>query len=137
MTHSLAHICILTRDLEATSTFYCQALGMKRKFDFFKDGNLYGFYLEMSDGNYIEAFRDDAVGDRVSGPFLHLCLETDDIEASRQQLMAAGVAVSEIKKGCDNTFQIWFKDPNGLDIELHQYTAQSSQRTGADCIVDW
>ena len=134
---SLAHICILTRDLEETLRFYRDALGMEKVFDFNKEGELYGYYLKMSDGNYLEVFKDDQVAGKVSGPYLHLCLETDDIEAAKAGLEAAGVTCTDIKKGCDNTYQTWFKDPNGLDIELHMYTDVSSQLTGADCQVDW
>jgi lactoylglutathione lyase/glyoxylase I family protein len=136
MTISLAHVCILTPDLEATRRFYCDALGMETAFEFHKDGELYGYYLKMSERNYIEVFK-DSVMENIPSRIRHLCLETDDIEAARRKMVEAGVEVTEIKKGCDDTFQFWFKDPNGIDIELHQYTATSSQLTGRDCIVDW
>ena len=137
MNLSLAHTCLSTGDRKGTLRFYRDALGMGKVFDFNKDGKLYGYYLKMSQGNYLEVFEDDAVGDEVKGPYLHLCLETDDIHAARDRLVAAGVECTDIKKGCDNTWQTWFKDPNGLDIELHMYTEKSSQLTGANCEVDW
>jgi len=133
----LAHICILTRDLEKTRAFYCDALDMEVVFRFHKQGKLFGYYLKMCENNYIEVFEDLNVEPAVKGPFLHLCLETDDIKSSKAKLEDAGIPATDIEKGCDNTYQIWFKDPNGLDIELHQYTAQSSQLTGTDCEVNW
>ena len=45
MIKTLAHICILSKDLNRSLDFYCGALGLKRHFDFFKDGDLFGFYL--------------------------------------------------------------------------------------------
>ncbi|MBN2343275.1 MAG: VOC family protein [Deltaproteobacteria bacterium] len=134
---SIAHLCIHTRDLEATRKFYCAGLGMKKVFDFTLKGSLYGYYLEMAKGNFIEVFIDDGVAPKVSGPMRHLCLETDDIAGAKARLTDAGIETTDIIKGCDNTYQFWFKDPNGIDIELHQYTAESSQFTGTDCEVDW
>lgn len=136
MTLSIAHICILTNDLRATESFYTRALGMTKVFNFHKEGKLYGYYLEMSPKNYLEVFEDDGVTHRSSA-FLHLCLETDNIEDAKKRINDAGVETTNIEKGCDNTLQIWFKDPNGIDIELHQYTDKSSQLTGLDCEVDW
>ena len=136
MAISIAHVCLLTKDLQKTERFYTQALGMTKMFDFHKEGRHYGYYLKMSERNFIEVFEDTEVEHRTSR-FLHLCLETDDIAAAREKLVAAGVEATEISKGCDDTFQIWFKDPNGIDIELHQYTETSSQLTGKNCEVNW
>jgi hypothetical protein len=47
------------------------------------------------------------------------------------------VAVKPKKMGCDQTWQFWCQDPDGTDVEFHQYTAQSSQFTRQPCIVDW
>lgn len=134
---SLAHLCIYTKDLEATRKFYCDGLGMKKVFDFTHNGALYGFYLEMSKGNYIEVFLSDDLESESNGPMRHLCLETENITGAKETISKAGIETTEIKKGCDNTFQFWFKDPNGIDIELHQYTSESSQLTGKNCEVDW
>lgn len=134
---SIAHLCIFTRDLEQTEAFYCKGLGMKKVFEFMRKGSLYGFYLEMSEGNFIEVFLSDDFETKTTGPMRHLCLETDDIEAAKEKLTLEGIETTSITKGCDNTYQFWFKDPNGIDIELHQYTDQSSQFTGVSCEVDW
>ncbi|MBN2802541.1 MAG: VOC family protein [Deltaproteobacteria bacterium] len=133
----LAHICILTNDLQKTLYFYEKVLGMTKVFDFVKAGDLYGYYIKMSDNNFIEVFKEETIGEKAGGTFQHLCLETDDIKESFKKIRSMGIETTEIKKGCDNTFQIWFKDPNGLDIELHQYTELSSQLTGKECEVDW
>ena len=67
----------------------------------------------------------------------HICLETDDIQKAREVLTAHGVETTEPKLGADHSWQMWFADPDGTAIELHQYTPQSTQYTGADCHVDW
>ncbi len=51
----------------------------------------------------------------------------DDIEATVKELRGRGVAVGEIKLGSDESYQAWFKDPDGNQFELHQYTPKSWQ----------
>jgi hypothetical protein len=51
-------------------------------------------------------------------------------------LAAAGVEATPPKLGCDRSWQTWIRDPDGNRVELHQYTAESSQRTGRDCVLD-
>ena len=137
MKMSIAHICIYTKDLEATRVFYCDVLGMHKVFDFTLNGVQYGFYLEMSKGNFLEVFRNDNFASENSGNMRHLCIETDDIAGVKTRLVDAGIETTDIVKGCDNTYQFWLKDPSGMDIEFHQYTADSAQLTGANCEVDW
>jgi catechol 2,3-dioxygenase-like lactoylglutathione lyase family enzyme len=138
MIKTLAHVCILSKDLNRTLDFYCGTLGLRKKFDFIRNDELFGFYLEIDSGHFIEVFQagdgaDQAADKRIT----HICLETDDITALRETLLAKGLAPTEKKLGCDESWQIWCKDPDGIDIEFHEYTAQSSQQTGAKCVVNW
>ena len=137
MIKTLAHICIFSKDLNRSLDFYCGALGLRRQFDFFKDGELFGFYLQISPGHFIEIFKADPAADFRSQRIQHFCLEVEDIDLLRDTLIKRGVEVTPKKKGCDQTWQCWCKDPDGIDFEFHQYTAQSSQTTGKNCIVDW
>jgi len=137
MIKALAHICILSKDLERSLDFYCGALGLKRHFDFFKDGALFGFYLQVAPGQFIEIFKADPAAEIRSQRIHHFCLEVDDIDAAREKLMKHGVDVTPKKMGCDQTWQCWCKDPDGVDFEFQQYTPKSSQFTKANCIVDW
>jgi hypothetical protein len=52
-------------------------------------------------------------------------------------LKKSGMNVQEPKMGADHCWQLWRKDPNGIDIEFQEYTKESLQKTGGDCIVDW
>ena len=133
----LAHICVFSKDLDRTLDFYCGALGLKRHFDFFKDGKLFGFYLQVAPKQFIEFFRADAASEVRSQRIHHLCLEVEDIDAVRDVLTRHGVSVTTKKLGCDQTWQCWCKDPDGTEIEFQQYTPKSSQFTKANCIADW
>jgi len=137
MIKSLAHLCILSKDLNRSQDFYCGALGLKRHFDFFKEGELFGFYLQLAPGQFIEIFKAGPKAEIHTQRIHHFCLEVDDIDALREKLTRHGVEVTPKKLGCDQTWQCWCKDPDGVDFEFQQYTPGSSQTTKADCIVDW
>ena len=106
---------------------------MEKAYDFKKEGKLFGFYLKIADRQFIEVFGGQP--ESASSAIKHLCLETDDINGLRQHWSAKGVDVTEVKLGCDNSYQFWIKDPNGVDIEIHEYTKNSSQLTGKDAEV--
>jgi glyoxylase I family protein len=137
MIKTLAHLCLFSKDLNRSLDFYCGTLGLRRHFDFFKDGALFGFYLQIGPGQFIEIFKADPTAEIRSQRIHHFCLEVEDIDALRDSLVKRGVEVTRKKMGCDQTWQCWCKDPDGTDLEFQQYTAQSSQASGRNCIVDW
>jgi lactoylglutathione lyase/glyoxylase I family protein len=137
MIKTLAHICLFSQDLDRSLDFYCGALGLKRHFDFFKDGKLFGFYLQVMPGQFIEIFKTAPDAEIRHQRIHHLCLEVENIDALRDALTRRGVEVTPKKLGCDQTWQCWCKDPDGTEIEFQQYTPKSSQFTKANCIVDW
>lgn len=133
----LAHVCIGSTDLAATEKFYCELLGMKKGFEFLKDGNLFGFYIQAGEMTFIEVFTqpDGANYDR---PIIrHLCLEVEDIDLVIRTVRERGGEVTDKKRGCDQSWQCWMKDPSGVSIEIMQYTPESSQYTGNPCHVNW
>jgi catechol 2,3-dioxygenase-like lactoylglutathione lyase family enzyme len=134
MIKGIAHLCIRVKDLEQTGKFYMDGLGLEKGFDFIRDGRVIGFYLKAGNGNYLEFFQTDNVPDGES-PLAHICLEVDSIEATATRLSAAGYTVSEKKMGSDKAYQAWITDPDGVRIELHEYTPECSQRTGNPCIL--
>ena len=134
---TLAHVCLFAKDLNRSLDFYCGALGLPRHFDFFKDGELFGFYLQLDPNHFIEIFKAGPDEECRRQRIHHLCLEVEDLDAVRDALIQRGVAVTPKKLGCDQTWQCWCKDPDGTDVEFQQYTPQSSQFTRKPCVVDW
>ena len=132
----LAHICIGASDLEATERFYCGGLGLKRGFEFIKDGRVIGFYLAVGGGNYIEVFHSAEADVQARAPIKHICLEVTDIDRVIAALRTGGYEVSDKRMGADGAWQAWTKDPGGVDIEFHQYTPNCCQLTGAPCRLD-
>ena len=137
MIKGLAHLCIFANNLERSLDFYCGTLGLKRHFDFHKNGQLYGFYLEVAPVQFVEIFQADSATNIKRQRIHHFCLEVADIDALCRRLTERGVSFRPKKLGCDQTWQCWCQDPDGLDIEFQQYTPQSSQYTRANCIVNW
>ncbi len=137
MIKALAHVCVFAQDLNRSREFYCGALGLKPHFDFFKDGALFGFYLQAGPGQFIEIFQAGPAADFRRQRIHHFCLEVEDLDALRESLIQRGVEVTPKKLGCDQAWQCWCKDPDGTEVEFQQYTPRSSQFTKTDCIVDW
>jgi catechol 2,3-dioxygenase-like lactoylglutathione lyase family enzyme len=134
---SVAHVCIKTTDLKATSDFYCEALGLTKMFDFMRKGKLIGFYMKTGNDTFIEVFLADEV-EKIGKQFLnHFCLETDEIEALHKKLSERGYEPRAIVMGADRSHQFWMKDPNGMELEFQEYTTRSSQRTGQTVEVNW
>ncbi|GHB95673.1 VOC family protein [Cerasicoccus arenae] len=134
----LAHACIHVAEIDRSLTFYCNTLGFAKKFDFIdKAGKIFGAYVELAPDTFLEIFENP---DSAKGqcPVNHFCLEVADIDVAVDFLKAQGVELFVDKKmGADQSWQAWFGDPDGVRIELHCYTADSSQRTGAACKATW
>jgi catechol 2,3-dioxygenase-like lactoylglutathione lyase family enzyme len=132
----IAHICIRAKDLEKTKGFYCDVLGMEHVFNFIKQGEVKGFYLKAGDRNYIEVFENKDLENEQSR-IAHLCLETDDIQRLKEQVDSHSIETTDIKTGSDSSYQFWVKDPDGINIEFHEYTDKSSQIIKKDAEMNW
>lgn len=137
MIKQLAHLCILSADLQKTEDFYCGVLGLKKKFEFKKEGRLFGFYLEVSPMQFIEFFQTGEDKRDKGNLITHLCLEVEDINALTAHFDQHNISYTKPLIGSDQAWQTWCTDPDGTAIEFHQYTPESSQYTGRECIVTW
>ena len=94
MIKQLAHICIHTKDLEKTEDFYCNKLELSKKFNFYKNGRLFGFYLDLGNQNFLEFFYDPDAKNDLS-PIKHFCLQVEDIDYTIAKLKSSGTEVTE------------------------------------------
>ena len=135
MTIKLAHVCLETTDLEATERFYA-LLGIERRFEFRNgQGELVGYYLAFDNETFIEVIKVKEL--KEGGVLRHFAMETDDIQQSADRLRSGGVAVTDREWAGDNNWMITCHDPNGVFIEIQQYTDTSMQRNGGVCEVDY
>lgn len=139
MIKSLAHVCILSSNLAKTKAFYIDLLGLSKTFDFFREKEWVGFYIKAGQNQFIEVFlrgeqppyKKPAVG------ITHFCLEVESIQTVHAHLKDHGIETTQPLYGVDHSWQIWCKDPDGIDIEFHEYTDKSCQLTGSECQINW
>jgi len=136
-TKQLAHVCIFARDLAETRDFYRDALGMEIVFNFTRQGAWHGFYLDAGGRSHVEVFLRPEAGHSGHDAINHLCLEVESLDEAIAHLGARGIAVTAKKLACDDTWQAWITDPNGVRIELFEYTPRSAQFAGGDRAADW
>jgi glyoxylase I family protein len=133
----VAHICIFAHDLNETLRFYQDVLGMTLQFNFLRDGEIFGFYLNCGGRSHVEVFQNDGARYGDMDQINHFCLEVENIEAAIDHIKSKGIDVTSKKYACDNTYQAWIRDPNDVRIELFEYTDKSAQFTGGDRVADW
>lgn len=135
----ISHVCLKTPDLDATERFYSDLLGCPCMFRFSRQGKPYGFYLKVGERQFIEVFAQDPVEpDNGAHCLAHFCFESADIEGLHARLREAGFAPDPIKVGVEHSKQFWVRDPNGLNVEVQEYTDRSLQLTGGGTVeVDW
>ena len=135
MIRRLAHVCLQSPDLDATQRFFVDGLGLTPGFEFRRNGERIGFYLNAGETTFLEVFRSD---EKKPGNLDHLCLEVTDLDAAIARAQAAGYPLTLPKKtGADHSPQAWLEAPGGIRVELHEYTDESLQLTGGVCEVDW
>ena len=135
MKTGLAHVCIESRDLEATEKFY-RVLGLERQFEFRnKQNELVGFYLAFGNGTYIEVIKSTKAGG--DGVVRHFAMEVDNVDEAYGELVKAGYDPTKKEFAGDHNWMVTCHDPNGIFIELQQYTVESMQRVGGVCEVDY
>jgi len=141
MTNSLikqvAHVCIFAHDLEATEAFWSGVLGMPVAFRFTRNGAPYGFYLTAGGRTNIEVFQKSETQFSDANQINHICLEVNSLDEAVTAIRAKGIAVTDKKLGVDGTWQAWTADPNGVKIELFEYTDKSAQFVGGDRVANW
>ncbi len=127
----------MTDDLAATREFY-ELLGARLVFEFERKGEIVGFYLGVSERDFIEVFKAGEKPGSERGQALdHVCFETADLDGLRSKLAVAGCEPGAIKLGCDGSRQFWVTAPEGTRVEFHEYTAESAQFRGGVVEVNW
>ena len=110
---------------------------MEIVFNFQRKGAWYGFYLGAGGRSHVEVFLKPEAEYSDRNAINHFCLEVESIDDAVAHIKSLGVPVTEKKYACDDTFQAWIADPNGVRIELFEYTPKSAQFVGGDRIADW
>ena len=131
----LAHVCFESDDLDATEAFY-RILGLEKRFEFRNlQNDLVGYYLAFDNQTYIEVIKTRKRA--APGLIRHFAMEVDSVDECYALLTKGGVDVTEKELAGDNNWMITCHDPNGIFIELQEYTDQSMQLVGGSCEIDY
>ncbi len=110
--HNILGLSEATRDLPVRD----KAEGYRGNVSFLSDGNI---QYHLAEKDLKVGFRTGhAVNQLEKG---HIAFRTDDIEAAKSELEAAGVPYSDFGNATvDGWYQIFFFDPDGNVVEIHQ-----------------
>ena len=121
---SLGHLNLKVADLAATIDFYGK-LGFPEFLRLTEeDGTPWIVYLRITDEIYIELLPGGRgrAGDQQATGLNHICLTTNDIEATAAHLAKVGVPLTApldpTKRGVDRNRGCWITDPDGNRIEI-------------------
>lgn len=135
----VAHTCIFAHDLDKTETFYRDVLGIPTAFNFQRGGDRIGYYLDFGARTFVEVFRKAESSFAETKQINHICLETENLDELIAHVRGYGVTITDKKLGADGTWQAWTNDPNGVKLEIFEYTKDSLQfgPHGGVCEVNW
>ena len=146
---SFGHLNLKVNDLDASIGFYGK-LGFPEFLRLTEeDGSPWIVYLRITDEIYFELLpggNGGRAGDQAATGVNHICLTTDDIEATAAHLARVGikptVALDPEKRGVDRNRGMWVTDPDGNRIEIMemapncvQYEAIAAMRAGKPATV--
>jgi len=123
--HGLGHALVLTDDLEATTAFYCDVLGLEtgerpplafRGYWLYLDGVA---CLHVAERAAYEAELDRMGLPHAQGPVDHLAFDAADHGPLLARLEAAGVQAVVNDVPAAGLRQLFVQDPNGVRIELN------------------
>ena len=131
--NSLGHVAFRVNDLQKSLEFYAK-LGFPEFLRLTEeDGSPWICYLKITDDVYLELFpgADGAlVPNNLRAGVNHLCLTTEDIEATEAHLQQVGVPLEAPRnpdRGVDRNRGMWVVDPDGNRIEIMEMAADCIQ----------
>ena len=126
-----SHLALNVSDMEKSLEFYCGVLGFVRAFEIPhpETGAKWIEYLYGQRGQFLELFYGGTEYTEYADcniGFSHICLETDDIQETARKIQEAGLELEfPVKKGCDENWQCWVRDPDRNRIEIMQFSEES------------
>jgi glyoxylase I family protein len=126
MLESLHHAAIICSDYAVSRRFYTEVLGLRVVAENYRaERDSWKLDLALPDGAQVELFSFPNAPPRASYPeargLRHLCFGVRDLDVSKRELEARGVAVQDIRvdEYTGKRFA-FFSDPDGLPLELYE-----------------
>lgn len=122
MIKSIAHVAIVTSDLDRAARFYTEVVGFRevRRLETTHSGTI--VFLSV-DGTILELFGDGAPVDPEAAEgkvrYSHMALLVDDVDAEYERLKAAGAPFHIEPTTPEPGLRVaFFRDPDGNPVEL-------------------
>jgi len=114
----IAHVAFRIADLDASAAFY-QGLGFEEAFRFEDAGKISVEFLKINDRQFIELYPRTA--DLQALGMMHICFETGDIAALRNDYLNRNLAPTAVNKARAGNLLFSIHDPEGQVLEYLQY----------------
>jgi catechol 2,3-dioxygenase-like lactoylglutathione lyase family enzyme len=114
----IAHVALRVNDVAKSRAFY-KTLGWEQAFEFSDDQGTTTSYVKVSDRQFIELYRRNKPSEPLG--FMHICLETVDIDRVSAAYTALGLVPTQARKAHAGNLLFNLRDPEGQVIEYTQY----------------
>jgi catechol 2,3-dioxygenase-like lactoylglutathione lyase family enzyme len=114
----IAHVAFRVADLEASRAFYGK-LGFEQFFEMKQGERTTEAFLKINDRQFIELYPQTSASQTIG--LMHVCYESDDLEALHAGYVRRGLAVSDVRQAGAGNLLMTMKDPEGETIEYTQY----------------
>jgi len=122
------HVAVIVSDYAVSKAFYCDVLGLDVLAENFREERgSWKLDLALDDGGQLELFSFSASPPRPSTPeacgLRHLAFRVDNLDAAIAELEGRGVPLEPVRidEFTGKRFA-FFKDPDGLPLELYEVT---------------
>src|SRR5262245_967895 len=128
----LAYAIVFVTDMQRGIKFYQDTLGIPLRFasDEWTEFELQGLTLALHHADRMPKNLDRAA-------IAELCFESGDVRATRSQLLASGVAISELHSVCEVGTNVGasasFRDPDGNHMSIFGMVPKSEWSGPAEC----
>ena len=128
----LAYAIVFVTDMKRGVRFYQDTLGIPLRFasDEWTEFAMQGLTLALHQTDRMPKNLDQA-------PIAELCFDCADVRATRDQLSAGGLAVSELRSVCEIGTEVGasasFRDPDGNHLSIFGMVPKAEWTGPADC----
>jgi catechol 2,3-dioxygenase-like lactoylglutathione lyase family enzyme len=114
----LDHYALLTSDVEKTTRFYTEVVGLEVGFR--PQMTFEGVWLYAGGEPIVHIISGKPIPTRETGAVDHLALKaTGDVNAALEKIKAHGVEYTMRKLERTGVTQVFFRDPDGVGVELN------------------
>jgi len=126
----LNHVGMVVPDFDKAFAYYTGKLGFREAYTIRRaDGSVQLSYLQLNRNTFVELI---PAGANQQPGITHFGIEVEDLDAEVAALRAAGLTVADPGVTPSKARFVRINDPNGVQIEIMQFGADSLQRKAID-----